>query len=65
MSRRLYRSSTNRMLGGVLGGIAEASNLDATVLRLIYVVLLIFTAGIPLTLLYIAALIIIPKEGEY
>ncbi|UOQ85208.1 PspC domain-containing protein [Gracilibacillus salinarum] len=62
--RKLYRSETNSMLAGVLGGIAELTNLDATILRLIYIVLLIFTAGIPLTILYIAAALIIPKKSE-
>ena len=64
MTTNLYRSSTNQMLGGVIGGFAEAINFDATILRLLYVVLMIFTAGFPLIVLYIAAIIIIPKEGE-
>ncbi len=63
MSDKLYRSNSNQMISGVLGGIAEQANLDATILRLIYVILLIFTAGIPLFILYVAASIIIPKRG--
>ncbi|MFC4404923.1 PspC domain-containing protein [Gracilibacillus xinjiangensis] len=63
MNRNLYRSEHNKMLEGVLGGIAENYNLDPALLRLIYVILFIFTAGLPLFLLYIAATIIIPKRG--
>ncbi|WP_208587974.1 PspC domain-containing protein [Gracilibacillus suaedae] len=64
MNNKLYRSETNKMVAGVLGGIAEASNLDATILRLLYIILLIFTAGFPLFILYIAAAFIIPKRGD-
>ncbi|RCW67067.1 PspC domain-containing protein [Saliterribacillus persicus] len=64
MNNKLYRSETNRMLAGVLGGIAELTNLDATILRLIFVVLLIFSLGLPLTIAYIAAALIIPNRGE-
>ncbi|ENH98436.1 hypothetical protein J416_00599 [Gracilibacillus halophilus YIM-C55.5] len=38
-------------------------SLDATILRLIYVILLIFTGFAPLLILYIAAAIIIPERG--
>ncbi|SFM22290.1 phage shock protein C (PspC) family protein [Gracilibacillus orientalis] len=65
MDNKLYRSETNQMVAGVIGGIAEMTNLDATILRLIYIILLIFTAGIPLFILYIAASIIIPKRGVH
>ncbi|WP_163536484.1 PspC domain-containing protein [Gracilibacillus sp. YIM 98692] len=63
MSKTLYRSDKNRMVAGVIGGIAEITNMDATILRLIYVAACIFTAGAPLVLLYIVAAIIIPKRG--
>ncbi|SHM95601.1 PspC domain-containing protein [Gracilibacillus kekensis] len=63
MSKQLYRSNSNQMVAGVLGGIAETTNLDATILRLIFIILLIFTAGFPLFILYIAAAIIIPRRG--
>lgn len=65
MSKKLYRSNNDAMLAGVLGGLAEYMNMDATLLRLIFVVLLIFTAGLPFTILYIAAAMIIPKSDVY
>ncbi len=65
MNKKLYRSNQNVMLAGVLGGLAEYLNMDVTLVRLIFVVLLLFTAGIPLTILYIAAAIIIPKSDVY
>ncbi len=59
-TKKLYRSSEDRFLGGVCGGIAEYFNLDATLVRLAW---LFFTfiggAGI---IAYIVALIIVPQE---
>jgi phage shock protein PspC (stress-responsive transcriptional regulator) len=60
-TKRLYRSRTNRMLGGVAGGIAEYLDVDPTLVRLGLVVALIF--GHVLTLvLYGAACLIIPEQ---
>ena len=39
--KRLYRSTSDRMLSGVLGGLAEYFNIDATIIRLAFVVLVI------------------------
>lgn len=58
----VHRSSQNRMLAGVCGGLGEALGVDPTILRLIWAALAILTAGIPLTILYIAAGLIIPEE---
>ncbi len=62
MGKKLYRSDHEKMLAGVLGGVAELTDLDATILRIIYVILTIFTAGFPLFVLYIASAIIIPRR---
>ncbi|NLY47562.1 MAG: PspC domain-containing protein [Clostridiales bacterium] len=59
--KKLYRSSTNRMICGVCQGIAEYLNMDPTVVRLLWVVLSVFCgAGILGVLVYIAAAIIMP-----
>ena len=58
--RKLYRSRTNRMLGGVCGGIGEYLGLDPTLIRLLWVFFgLAYGAGI---LVYILAWIIIPEN---
>lgn len=64
MSKKLYRSNRDVMLAGVLGGLAEYFNVDSTWVRLAFVGILLFTAGMP-TFLYIAAAIIIPKSDVY
>lgn len=57
--KKLYRSSANRMISGVCGGIAEYLNVDPTVIRLLWVMFSIFGVGI---LVYIAAAIIMPVQ---
>lgn len=59
--KRLYRSSTNYMLAGVCGGIAEYFNIDPTLIRLAWVIFsclgMVWTGIVA----YIIAAIIIPK----
>jgi len=59
MAKRIYRSTKNRMLGGVCGGIGEYFEVDPTIIRLIAVVVALSGAGI---LAYIIAWIIIPDQ---
>lgn len=63
MSKKLYRSRSNKMLAGVCGGIADYLNLDATIVRLCWVLFSLFLgSGI---LAYIICTIIIPKDMNY
>ena len=59
-AKRLYRSSKERILGGVCGGIAEYLNVDPTLVRLFWV-LFTLAAGSGL-LVYILAWLIIPRN---
>ncbi|WP_230398820.1 PspC domain-containing protein [Novisyntrophococcus fermenticellae] len=59
-NKRLYRSSTNYMLCGVCGGIAEYFNIDPTLIRLAWVLISVLGAGSGI-IAYILAAIIIPK----
>lgn len=61
--RKLYRSKSDRKLLGVLGGIATYFNLDATILRVLYVILSLGTVGTALVIYLIVALFI-PEEPE-
>ncbi|MCX7658470.1 MAG: PspC domain-containing protein [Oscillospiraceae bacterium] len=60
--KRLYRSDRDRMICGVCGGLANYFNIDPTLVRLAWV-LLIFCAGTGI-LAYIIAAIIIPTESN-
>ncbi len=58
---RLYRSRTDRFLGGVCGGIGKYLAIDPTIIRLIFLVLL-FTQGFGF-LIYLILWILLPVEG--
>jgi phage shock protein PspC (stress-responsive transcriptional regulator) len=60
--RRLTRSTSDRMIGGVLGGLAHYLNIDPTLLRIIYVLLTFFTVGFPGIIVYIIFMIVVPKD---
>ncbi|HYC07439.1 MAG TPA: PspC domain-containing protein [Candidatus Binatia bacterium] len=60
MHERLYRSRTDRVLFGVAGGIADWMDIDPSVVRLVWAILVVFGgAGL---VLYIIAAIVIPEE---
>lgn len=62
--KKLTRSS-NKVLAGVLGGIAEYFSIDPTMVRIGYAALTIFSAGFPGLLLYIIMLLLMPEyKGE-
>lgn len=62
-NKKLYRSSTNKFLGGVCAGMADYFGMDPTVVRVIYTLLTVFTAFCGV-LVYIILLFIIPSEND-
>lgn len=59
--KKLYRSETNKALAGVLGGLGEYLSVDATVLRLLYLLLTFFTGIVPGLIAYLVAIVIVPR----
>ncbi|MFN8155852.1 MAG: PspC domain-containing protein [Candidatus Nanopelagicales bacterium] len=62
--RKLYRSRSDRVLGGVCGGIGRHYDMDPVLLRILVVVATVFTGGVFL-LAYVLAWIFIPDEPTY
>ena len=60
--KELMRSRTNRMVAGVCGGIGEYLEIDPNVIRLVWVVVTVFSVGVGL-LAYLLAWFIIPEEA--
>ena len=61
-TRKLYRSRTDAKLAGVCGGLAEYLELDATLIRVVFVALaLLGGAGLPI---YVAMWLIVPRQPE-
>ncbi len=63
MRERLYRSRDDRVLAGVCGGVAEWLEIDPSLVRIVFA-LLVITGGIGL-LLYIIMAIVVPEEPYY
>lgn len=61
-TKRLYRSNTNKIFAGILGGLGEYWNVDPAMLRLFWVAILIFSGIIPGLLVYLVALFIVPSR---
>ena len=61
MKRKLSKSSKNKKLAGVCGGLAEYLNIDVTVVRLIWAILsLFYGSGI---IIYIICALVIPDDN--
>lgn len=60
LSRKLTKSN-DKMLAGVCAGIAEYLGWDVTVVRVMYIILSLFTVAFPGLLLYILLCIVMPQ----
>ena len=63
MAKKLYRSSNQRVIAGVCGGLAEYFDIDVTIVRLIAVALLL-PGGLPGFLPYIIMWIVVPTKEK-
>ena len=63
MNNRLYRSTTDRIIAGVCGGLAKYLGIDASLVRLFFVLLMLAGTGIGV-LVYILFWIILPYDDE-
>jgi phage shock protein PspC (stress-responsive transcriptional regulator) len=62
MEKRLYRSRTDRMIGGVCGGLAAYFGVDPTLVR-VAAMLLALANGVGV-IAYIILLVVVPEEGD-
>ncbi len=63
-TRRLRRSTSDRMIAGVCGGLARYFDLDPTVVRVAYVVVSLLSAAFPGILVYIVLLFVMPPDDQ-
>ena len=63
MTAPLARSRNDRVLAGVMGGIARRFGWNSTLLRVLYVVVSIASAGFPGILVYLILWLLMPEEG--
>ena len=60
--KRLYRDVQEAKVGGVCSGLADYLGMDPALVRILYVVALIFTAVVPLVLVYLAMWALVPAK---
>ena len=61
--KQLYRSSSNKKLAGVCGGLGEYFNVDPTIVRVVFV-LLALPGGFPGILPYAILWLVVPLRGD-
>lgn len=59
----LTRSSTDRLIAGVLGGVARYLGLSPLVVRILFVVISVFSAAFPGLIVYGLLWLVMPKAG--
>ena len=62
--KRLYRIRRGRKLLGVLGGLADYTGLDPSLVRITYLILTLLTGFVPGIFLYLVMVLIVPREPK-
>lgn len=65
MAAKKLTRSANKILAGVCGGIAEYFDLDPTLVRVIYVLLALFTTCFPGLILYVILMLVMPAADPH
>jgi phage shock protein C len=60
VQKKYFRSRSDKQIAGVIGGLAEYFDLDSSLLRLLWVLITVFTGVIPGLLVYFLAILIVP-----
>ncbi|MDA1334726.1 MAG: PspC domain-containing protein [bacterium] len=62
--KRLYRSKTNRVCSGVMGGLGDYFEVDPVVLRVLLIFFIVFTGFFPGVIVYILSVFVMPEAYE-
>ncbi len=63
-SKRMHRSRSDRKLFGVMGGLADYFGFDASLIRIVYVIVTILTGFVPGIFLYLVMGFVVPVEPK-
>jgi phage shock protein C len=61
--KQLIRPKDGRMIAGVCAGVGQFFGIDANLVRIVFAVLTVFSAGAA-ALVYLLAWVVVPEEGE-
>ena len=62
--KKLYKSSENRVIAGVMGGIGEYFDVDPVLFRVGYLFLTIFSAFVPGIIAYLLMALVMPNKPK-
>ena len=60
--KKLYRSNTNKVFAGIIGGLGEYLDVDPVLLRVFWLLILAVTGLVPGLIVYLIATFIVPKK---
>ena len=60
--KKLYRSKTNKVFGGLIGGMGEYFDVDPVILRLLWILILVFSGFVPAIIVYIIGIFVVPER---
>jgi len=63
-NKRLYRSKNNRVIAGIFGGLGEYFDVDPVLLRLIWVLVTVFSGFFPGIIVYLLAIFLVPEKKK-
>lgn len=64
MKKRLYKSNTNKVVCGLIGGLGEYFDIDPVILRLGWILIVVFTGFVPGIIAYIIGAMIVPNKED-
>lgn len=59
---KLFRSSADRVVAGVCGGLSQWLGWDPTVVRILYILISLFSAAFPGLIIYIILWVVMPEK---
>ena len=60
--KKLYRSQDNKVFAGIVGGLGEYFNIDPVLLRVVWLLLTVFTGFLPGAIVYITSVFVVPQK---
>lgn len=64
MKKHLYKSNTNKVISGVIGGLGEYFDVDPALLRLGWILIVVFTGFIPGIIAYLIGAAVVPNKSR-
>ena len=61
-TKKLYRSNTNKIFAGICGGLGEYLDIDPVPIRLLWLLIVVFSGVFPGLFVYIIAIFVVPKR---